>query len=84
MAYTPKKLVSVRLEADDLKVIDDWAKDAHYSKRSDVIDAAVRLAAWMIQNGQTQKLLRFWPKWDTVDEFKLEYHRDHLLITPKQ
>lgn len=75
MAYTPKKLVSVRLDADDLKVIDDWASAERYRKRSDVVDAAVRLAAWMIQNGHAQKLIRFYPKWDTMEEFKMEYRR---------
>lgn len=79
-----KKLVSVRLNAGDLQVIDDWAKKARCQKRSDVVDAAVRLAAWMIRNGHSQKLMRFWPKWDTVVDFKLEYQRDNLLITPKQ
>lgn len=70
-----KTLVSVRLDADDLKVIDDWANKERYQKRSDVVDAAVRLAAWMIRNGYAQKLIRFWPKSDEVDDFKLEYHR---------
>lgn len=70
-----KKLVSVRLDADDLQVIDDWAKKVRYRKRSDVVDAAVTLAAWMIQNGYAEKLLQFFPDRDTVDEFKLEYHR---------
>lgn len=76
MAYKAKKLVSIRLDADDLQVIDDWAKKESYRNRSDAVDAAVRLAAWMIQNGHEQKLIRFWPKWDTVDEFKFEYHRE--------
>lgn len=75
MEYKPKKLVSVRLNAEDLQVIDDWAKNERYQKRSDVVDAAVTLAAWMIQNGYAQKLLYFYRERDTVDEFKFEYHR---------
>lgn len=75
MSYKPKKLVSVRLDTDDLKVIDDWAENESYYKRSDMVDAAVRLAAWMIKNGHARKLLQFWPKWDTMDEFKMEYGR---------
>lgn len=75
MGYKAKKLVSVRLEADDLQVIDDWVKGWHYRKRSDVVDGAVRLAAWMIKNGYAEKLIKFYPKWDTVDDFKLDYHR---------
>lgn len=75
MAYKAKKLVSVRLDADDLKVIDDWAETERYRKRSDMVDAAVRLAAWMIQNGQAEKLLHFYPQWDTMQEFKMDYRR---------
>lgn len=78
MTRKAKKLVSVRLDADDLKVIDDWVAEDDYYGRSDILDAAVRLAAWMIQNGYTQKLMRFWPKNDTVDEFKFEYHRQNF------
>lgn len=78
MTYKAKKLVSVRLDADDLQVIDDWAKKERYRKRSDVVDAAVSLAAWMIQNGYAEKLLHFFPDRDTVDEFKLEYHRQNF------
>lgn len=75
MAWKPKKLVSVRLDADDLEVIDDWAMEERYRNRSDAVDAAVRLAAWMIKNGYAERLLKFYPKWDTMDEFKMNYHR---------
>ena len=75
MAYTPKQLVSVRLDADDLKVIDDWAKNERYRKRSDMVDAAVRLAAWMIQNGYAEKLILFRPRYDAMEEFKMDYRR---------
>lgn len=75
MAHKAKKLVSVRLEADDIQVIDDWIANGSYYGRTDVIEAAVRLAAWCIETGNIQKLMRFWPRFDTVDEFKLEYHR---------
>ena len=79
-----KKLVSVRLIDEDLATIDDWAKDARYHTRTDVIDSAVRLAAWCIRHNCIMKLLLFFPKYDTVDAFKFDYHRDHILITPKQ
>ena len=75
MAYKPKQLVSVRLNTDDLKVIDDWAKEEHHLKRSDAVDAAVRLAAWMIKNGHAQKLIYFYPAYDTMDKFEMDYHR---------
>ena len=78
MAYKPKQLVSVRLDADDLKVIDDWAKDERYRKRSDIVDAAVSLAAWMIENGHAKKLLYFHRKYDEMEEFKMDYRRKLL------
>lgn len=75
MAYKTKKLVSVRLDAEDLQVIDEWADSLLCHGRSDVINAAIRLAAWMIENGYAGKLIHFVPRLDTVDDFKLEYHR---------
>lgn len=75
MGYKAKKLVSVRLDADDLQVIDDWVKGWHYRKRSDIVDGAVRLAAWMIQNGYAEKLIMFNPRFDAMEEFKMIYHR---------
>ena len=75
MAYKPKQLVSVRLNTDDLKVIDDWVKGWHYRKRSDVVDGAVRLAAWMIQNGYAEKLVQFNPRFDSMEEFQMSYRR---------
>lgn len=76
MSYNPKKLVSVRLGQDELQVIDDWANSVRWHKRSDMINAAVRLAAWMIKNGHAHKLGYFKPQFDTVDKFEFEYHRE--------
>ena len=76
MDYKPKKLVSVRLQQEDLQIIDDWAKGKRYHARAEMIDAAVRFAAWMIKNGQANKLRCFWPQFDTVDKFEFEYHRE--------
>lgn len=76
MSYKPKKLVSVRLEENYIKVIDEWAKGVSWRKRSEMIDAAVSFAAWMIKNGYATKLLHFYPEYDTVDKFEFEYHRD--------
>lgn len=72
------KLVSVRLDEDDLKIIDQAASAIDYRKRSDYIHAAVRLMAWAIKNGQQLKILRFYPCYgDDVDQFELNYHRGH-------
>ncbi len=72
------KLVSVRLDEDDLNIIDEAASVLDYRKRSDYIHAAVRLMAWAIKNGQQLKILRFHPCFgDVVDQFELNYHRGH-------
>lgn len=72
-----KKLVSVRLDEEDVAQIDSWVEAGCYYGRSDVIDAAVRLAAWLIRHGLIYKLLKFWPKYDTVDNFDFSYHREN-------
>lgn len=75
---TKTKLISVRINEDDLEIIDEKCKSDHYGKRSDFITAAVRLMAWAIQNGQAHKIQRFWPQFgDVVDSFDLTYHREH-------
>lgn len=72
------KLVSIRLDEDDLKIIDEAASVVDYRKRSDYINAAVRLMAWAIKNGQQLKIMRFYPQFgDVVDQFELNYHRGH-------
>lgn len=72
------KLVSIRLDEDDLKIIDEAASVIDYRKRSDYINAAVRLMAWAIKNGQHLKILRFYPCYgDVVDQFELNYYRGH-------
>ena len=70
------QLVSVRLDPDDVKEIDRWVAGISYRKRSDVIAAGVRLMAELIRRGQADKVIRFWPKWDVIDTFDLQYHRE--------
>lgn len=73
-----RKLVSVRLDEDDLKIIDEAALNNGYRKRSDYIDAAVRLMAWAIKNGKAYNICKFYPQFgDVVDQFELNYHRGH-------
>lgn len=72
------KLISIRVDEDDLRIIDERVVKDRYGKRSDLINAALRFMAWAVQNGQTHKLERFWPKYgDKVDTFELTYHREH-------
>ena len=72
------KLISVRIDENDLQIIDEKVKNDQFGKRSDFITAAVRLMAWAIQNGQAFKIQKFWPQYgDKVDSFELTYHREH-------
>ena len=72
------KLISVRLDAEDIADIDKWCKENQYWKRSAIISQAVALARVLIQNGHAKELMNFNP-WggDVIDEFKLTYHRTH-------
>lgn len=71
------KLVSVRVSEESLKVIDDYTKKTSWMKRSAIINSAIDFMAWAIQNGHGEKVRKFMPKWETVDKFEFEYHREH-------
>lgn len=72
------KLISVRVDPKDLDKLDQFANDYRYRKRSDLIQAAIRLMLVACEKGQAEKVCRFTPQWgDVVDEFKFEYHREH-------
>ena len=72
------KLISVRLDAEDIADIDKWCKENRYWKRSAIISQAVALARVLIQSGHAQKLMHFDPRYgDELDDFKLTYHRTH-------
>lgn len=70
------KLISVRLDAEDIADIDKWCAIDGGWNRSAVISQAVALARVLIQSGHTKELMRFNPRYgDEIDEFKLLYHR---------
>lgn len=72
------KLISIRVDEEDLSWIDNEVTKYGYPKRSDYVNAALRLMAWAIQNGQAHKIQKFWPQYgDKVDSFELSYHREH-------
>ena len=72
------KLVSVRLDEENLKTIDRRAEKHMWRKRSNYINAAISFMAWAIENHQEEKLMKFYPEHgDVVTDFKLEYHREH-------
>lgn len=72
------KLVSVRLDEENLKTIDRRAEKHMWRNRSNYINAAISFMAWAIENHQEEKIMKFTPEYgDVVTEFKLEYHREH-------
>lgn len=72
------KLISVRLDAEDIADIDKWCKENRYWKRSAIISQAVALARVLVQTGHANELLRFNPRYgDVIDYFKLTFHRSH-------
>lgn len=72
------KLISVRLDAEDIADIDKWCKANGIWKRSAVISQAVALARVLVQTGHAKELLHFNPRYgDVIDDFKLTYHRTH-------
>lgn len=72
------KLISVRLDAEDIADIDKWCKENQWWKRSAVISQAVALARVLVQSGHAKELLHFNPRYgDVIDDIKLTYHRTH-------
>lgn len=72
------KLISVRVDPRDLDKLDNCANNLFYRKRSDLIQAAIRLMLAACEKGQAEKVCRFTPRWgDVVDEFRFEFHREH-------
>lgn len=69
------KLISVRVDEEDLRVIDEHCADISYRKRSDVINAGVALAALAIRRGLIKDIIYFNPDYYEVDEFTFKSHR---------
>lgn len=73
-----KKLVSVRIDADDLREIDRFCEERWAGSRSDFIQCGVKAIIEIYKAGLYPKVLRYYPKWgDVIDEIKFEYHREH-------
>lgn len=72
------KLVSVRLDEENLKTIDRCASKHSWRNRSNYINAAISFMAWAIEHHQEEKLMKFTPEYgDVVEDFVLTYHREH-------
>lgn len=72
------KLVSVRIDEDVLAKIDQLAVKSTYRKRSDIINAALRMIAYSDGSKMAEKACKFWPQYgDIIDKFEFEFHREH-------
>lgn len=68
------RLISIRLDEDDLAVIEAECEKWRYRKRSAYINAAVRLMTAAIKLNKAEKIIHFWPKGDVIDKFEFEHH----------
>lgn len=69
------KLISIRVDEEDLKVVDEYCKNVYYRKRSDVINAGITLAALAIRKGLISDIIKFYPEYYELDEFTFKFHR---------
>ena len=70
------KLISVRLDEEHIKTIDNYCRRQVYLTRSNLIYAAVRLMAALVQKRKVDKVFDFRPEFgDVIDEFTFKYHR---------
>lgn len=72
------RLVSVRIDEDVLARIDKMADALEGYKRSDIINAALKMLAYSDGSKMAQKACKFYPKsGDVIDIFIFEFHREH-------
>lgn len=72
------KLVSVRIDPRDLEELDAIVQGESYVKRSDLIQAGIKLCIAAHRMGKGRDVRRFNPRWnDVVDKFEFEFHREH-------
>lgn len=69
------KGISVRIDPRDLKDLDEIVNNERYVKRSDLIQAGIKLYLAAHKKGLGGVVRRFSPRWgDVVDEFTFKYH----------
>lgn len=69
------KIVSVRLDVKDIDFLDNEAKKSRYYKRSDFIQAAVKLMIIACEKGYKSDVLGYFPRYDDVVEFAFKKKR---------
>lgn len=71
-----KKLVSVRIDADDLREIDRLCEIRPYGNRSDFLQLGAKVMIEIYKAGLFSEVLRYRPQFgDVIDEIKFKYHR---------
>jgi metal-responsive CopG/Arc/MetJ family transcriptional regulator len=71
-----KKLVSVRINEDDLGRLEGICQNGGYWNRSDLIQLGVKAIIQLHDNGLLNKVAMFRPQYgDVIDEIKFNYHR---------
>lgn len=70
------KVISVRVPNEILEKLEKAAENSVYYKKSDFINAGIKLVLAGFEMGQRQQILRFFPQFgDVEDEFVFKYHR---------
>lgn len=69
------KLISVRVDEEDLNKIDDYVSRFNWRKRSDVINTAVTIIAEAINRGLIEEMIRYYPPYWEIKEFSFKCER---------
>lgn len=69
------KLISVRVDEEDLNKIDDYVSKHSWRKRSDVINAAITIIAEAIDRGLIEQMIRYYPRYYDITEFSFKCER---------
>ena len=72
------QLISVRIDPEDVKALDEIVEKTSFVKRSDLIQAAIRFYLAAESKGLGREVRNYRPMFgDVVDELKFLYHRQH-------
>lgn len=72
------KLVSVRIDESLLADIDKLAEGSEWWKRSNLIEAGLKVIRELAKKKGVSYVCRFCPEFgDVADKLELEYHREH-------
>lgn len=72
---TKDRVITFRMDDDQLKMVDDIVRNHRYYKRSTVMAQALRLMVAMDQAGLAGRVLSYHPRWDDIVDIKFEIKR---------